>query len=54
MRNKQKKSPLKKALALTKRVAKRRKGKPVTDSVKVLETIRQERISEMLGLTIDS
>lgn len=37
------------AKALTAKVMKRRKGKPLTDSVKVIEKIREERINELLG-----
>jgi len=35
--------------ALSARVLKRRKGKPLTDSVKVIDQIREERINELLG-----
>ena len=35
--------------ALSTRVLKRRKGKPVTNAVKVLEQIREERVNELLG-----
>jgi hypothetical protein len=40
---------LESARALRDRVMKRRKGKPLTDSVKALEQIREERINELLG-----
>lgn len=37
------------ARALSARVLKRRKGKPLTDSVEVIEKIRAERTNELLG-----
>lgn len=40
---------LENAQALSARVLKRRKGKPLTDSVKILEKIREERVNELLG-----
>ncbi len=40
---------LENARALTARVQKRRKGKSVTKSVKVLDRIREERGNELLG-----
>lgn len=40
---------LENARALSARVLKRRKGKPLTDSVKVIEQVREERVNELLG-----
>ena len=40
---------LENARALTERVIKRRKGKQLTKSVKVLEKVREERVHELLG-----
>jgi len=40
---------LENARALKARVLKRRKGKPVTDAVNVLEQLREERANELLG-----
>jgi hypothetical protein len=40
---------LENARALTERVQKRRKGKAITKSVKILDRIRQERGNELLG-----
>jgi len=40
---------LENARALSAQVLKRRKGKPVTNSVKVMEKIRAERTNELLG-----
>lgn|SRR5512138_1365133 len=40
---------LENARALMERVVKRRKGKRLTDSVKVLEKVREERANELLG-----
>jgi hypothetical protein len=40
---------LENARTLTERIRKRRKGKPITKSVKVLERIREERGDELLG-----
>lgn len=40
---------LENAQALSARVKKRRKGKPLADSVKVMEKIREERTNELLG-----
>ena len=37
------------ARALKERVMKRRKGKRLTKSVKVLEQVREERVNELLG-----
>ena len=40
---------LESARALKARVLKRRKGKPVTNAVKILGQIREERVNELLG-----
>ncbi len=40
---------LENARALKERVMKRRKGKRLTKSVKVLEQVREERVNELLG-----
>jgi hypothetical protein len=40
---------LQNARALKERVMKRRKGKPITKTVKVMEQMREERVSELLG-----
>jgi hypothetical protein len=40
---------LENARALKKRVLERRGGKPLTDSVDVIEQVRQERLDELLG-----
>ena len=40
---------LENARALKARVLKRRKGKPVTKAVKIIEQIRKERVNELLG-----
>ena len=40
---------LENARALKARVLKRRKGKPVTKAVKVMERMREERTNELLG-----
>ncbi len=40
---------LENARTLKERVLKRRKGKQLTKSVKVLEKVREERINELLG-----
>ena len=40
---------LENARALSARVLKRRKGKPITNSVKVMEQIREERTNDLLG-----
>lgn len=40
---------LENARALKARVTKRRKGKPITKTVKVLDQIREERVHELLG-----
>jgi hypothetical protein len=40
---------LENARALSARILKRRKGKPITNSVKVMEQIREERVNELLG-----
>lgn len=40
---------LEKSRTLTENIRKRRKGKPITKSVKVLERIREERGNELLG-----
>ena len=40
---------LENARVLTERVMKRRKGKRLTKSVKVLEQVREERVNELLG-----
>ena len=40
---------LENARALKVRVMKRRKGKPITNSVKVMEQMREERVNELLG-----
>ena len=37
------------ARELSKRIVKRRKAKPLSDSVKIVEKIREERINELLG-----
>jgi hypothetical protein len=37
------------ARALSARILKRRRGKPLTNSIKVLEKIREERANELLG-----
>lgn len=37
------------ARELSARIIKRRKGKPITKSVKVLEKTRDERVNELLG-----
>ena len=40
---------LENARALKARVMKRRKGKPITNAVKIMEQIREERTNELLG-----
>lgn len=40
---------LEKARALSTQVLKRRKGKPIPNSVKIMEKIREERTNELLG-----
>jgi len=40
---------LENARALKARVMKRRKGKPITNAVKIMEQIREERTDELLG-----
>jgi len=40
---------LENARVLTARILKRRKGKPITNSVKVVEQIREERTNDLLG-----
>ncbi len=40
---------LENARLLSARVLKRRKGKPLTDSAKVMKKIREERVNELLG-----
>jgi len=40
---------LENARALSARVLKRRKGKPITNSVKIMERMREERTNELLG-----
>jgi len=40
---------LESARALKTRVLKRRRGKPVTNAVKILGQIREERVNELLG-----
>jgi hypothetical protein len=40
---------LENARALKEHVTKRRQGKPITKSVKVLEKVREERTNELLG-----
>ena len=40
---------LENARALTARVLKRRKGKPLTKAVKAIERMREERANELLG-----
>ena len=40
---------LENARALTKRVLKRRGGKPISDAVEVMEQMREERGDELLG-----
>ena len=40
---------LENARALKARVMKRRKGKPTTNAVKIMEQIREERVNELLG-----
>jgi len=40
---------LENARALKQRILKRRGGKPVTDSVEVLERVREERMNDLLG-----
>jgi len=40
---------LENARALKARVMKRRKGKPITNAVKIMEQIREERTHELLG-----
>lgn len=42
-------SALENARSLSMRVLKRRKGKPLTSSIKVMEKIREERTNELLG-----
>jgi len=37
------------AKAISAEIRKRRKGKPIMDSVEILERIREERINELLG-----
>ena len=37
------------AKVISAEIRKRRKGKPIMDSVKILERIREERINELLG-----
>ena len=40
---------LENARTLSTRILKRRKGKPITNPVKVMEQIREERVNELLG-----
>jgi len=40
---------LENARALKARVMERRKGKPITNAVKIMEQIREERTNELLG-----
>jgi hypothetical protein len=40
---------LESARTLSARILKRRKGKPITKSVKVMEQIREERTNDLLG-----
>ncbi len=40
---------LENARALSARILKRRKGKPITDPVKVVKRIREERVNDILG-----
>lgn len=40
---------LENARALRKQVLKRRKGKPLTNPVKVIQQVREERVNELLG-----
>jgi hypothetical protein len=40
---------LERAREFSARLLKRRKGKPLTDSVKLLEQAREERVNELLG-----
>lgn len=42
-------SALENARSLSVRVLKRRKGKPLTSSIEVMEKIREERTNELLG-----
>jgi predicted CopG family antitoxin len=37
------------AKEISARILKRRKGKPIMDSVEILERIREERVNELLG-----
>jgi hypothetical protein len=49
MQNLQQLLALKSARMLKKQIMKRRRGKPITKSVRVLEQVRKERIGELLG-----
>lgn len=40
---------LENARALSTQILKRRKGKPIPNSVKIMEQIREERINDLLG-----
>ena len=40
---------LENARVLSARILKRRKGKPITNSVKIMERMREERTNELLG-----
>jgi predicted CopG family antitoxin len=40
---------LENARALKQRVQKRRRGKPITESAKVMDRTREERVNELLG-----
>ena len=49
MKNLQQLLALKNARVLKKQIMKRRKGKPITKSVRILDQVRKERIDELLG-----
>jgi len=40
---------LENARALSARILKRRRGKPLPDPVKIIEQVREERVNELLG-----
>jgi len=49
MQNLQQLLALKSACMLKKQIMKRRKGKPITKSVRVLEQVHKERADELVG-----